>query len=259
MTLPLLLWIDLTCNGPEPSLPHALGSLCRVQICNDADTVQDQIETLQPSFLCYDTDTPSQSQRSLLQSLKLHYPSIPVLLLTSAHSTELIMWALRTRVWDCFIKPVHEIEFTRRVRVLISTLTPQRKQHARELFMPEPHKAHVYDNNAARTELAMRYLTSNFCERVPLADAAEICGMNIFEFSRTFKREHGMTFRDYTLQLRIQAAAHALCSTDTSILDVAFSVGFNDPSHFSRLFRRTMGVTPSMYRRKFVDTSKQND
>lgn len=259
MAPPLLLWIDLTYNGPELSLQNALGCLCKVRICDSADNLQKQIETLQPSLLCYDTDTPTQLQRNLLQSLKLHYPSIPVLLLTSAHSAELIMWALRTRVWDCFIKPVPEDEFTRRLRILISTLTPEHKQHARRLFMPEPQKSHAYDNNAARTDLAMRYLTSNFCERVPLADAADICGMNIFEFSRTFKREQGMTFRDYTLQLRIQAAAQALCTTDTPILEVAFSVGFNDPSHFSRLFRRTMGITPSMYRRQFVDTQTQND
>jgi AraC-like DNA-binding protein len=57
-----------------------------------------------------------------------------------------------------------------------------------------------------------------------------------------------MTFRDYLMRLRIETAARRLRSDDVSVLEVACSVGFNDPSHFARLFRRHMGVTPTAYR-----------
>ena len=68
-----------------------------------------------------------------------------------------------------------------------------------------------------------------------------------------------MTFRDYLIRLRIETAAHRLRSNGASVLEVACSVGFNDPSHFARLFRRHMGVTPTAYRNGTSERSVTND
>ena len=61
-------------------------------------------------------------------------------------------------------------------------------------------------------------------------------------------RAYVTTFRDYLMRLRIDTAARRLRRDNQSILDIACSVGFNDPSQFARLFRRHMGVTPRAYR-----------
>ena len=259
MTPPITLWVDLTCDENPASLLDAISAHCSVQSIDNVHEIHNTIESLQPDIVCYDIDQPSDEQRALLQALKLRFPSIPILLFTSARSADIVMWAFRIRVWDCFIKPVQHNEVLQRINMLMASLSDSKDQPARSLVMPQSQSTHTETNKPARTATALRYININFCERIQLADAADICGMTLFEFSRAFKREQGLTFRDYILQRRIHAAALALRASDASILDVAFSVGFNDPSHFSRLFRRTMGVTPSIYRRTFTERTTQTD
>jgi AraC-like DNA-binding protein len=104
------------------------------------------------------------------------------------------------------------------------------------------------DREPVRTAAALPYLQCHFHEKIALASVAPMCGMGAFEFSRCFRREQGVTFRDYLMRVRIEAAAHRLRRGDQTVLDVACSVGFNDPSQFARQFRRHMGVTPKVYR-----------
>ena len=49
---------------------------------------------------------------------------------------------------------------------------------------------------------------------------------------------------------RINRAAELLTTTDRSITDIAFDVGFNDSNYFSRQFRKTLGVTPRAFRKQ---------
>jgi AraC-like DNA-binding protein len=59
------------------------------------------------------------------------------------------------------------------------------------------------------------------------------------------------------VQTRIQHAAELMRQSNAiSVTEAAFVVGFNDLSHFSRMFRRQLGVTPSHYRRAEVEPSQ---
>ncbi len=74
--------------------------------------------------------------------------------------------------------------------------------------------------------------------------AASLCSLGLFQFSRAFKRERGMTFQEYITRSRIRQAATLLRHLYAPVTDV----GFNDLSHFSRTFRRYVGIRPSEYR-----------
>lgn len=69
--------------------------------------------------------------------------------------------------------------------------------------------------------------------------------MSPSHFCRVFKLENGMTCVDFMLQKRIGQARTLLATT--SVKETAFAVGFNDPSYFSRVFRRQVGFCPSEY------------
>ena len=172
---------------------------------------------------------------------------------TVDHSQELLIWALRTRVWDCCLKPVAASEILRCLDILLPALAQRRGQAPRRLLLPEQRSAGLAGNvpqqrAQRRTARVLPYIRKHYPGKILLPDVARICAMNPFEFSRTFRREHGVTFRDYLTGVRIQAAARLLSGTSPSVIDVACAVGFNDHSQFSRLFRRHMGVTPSGYR-----------
>lgn len=249
----LLLWIDMTDGKPAASPAVRLAGHCRIRHCDDPAHLDAAIAELAPAVLCFDFDRPDRARLDLLQKTKLRHPSIPILMLTDAPSAELLVWALRTRVWDCFIKPVSTGEILRRLNIMLPVLKPGHGQRARQVLMPQRTPLPIERNrpeppSPRRTEPALRHLLDHFREKVSQAEMARLCAMDNFEFSRTFKREQGCTFREYLQRARIEAAADQLRRSRRSVIDIAGTVGFNDPSHFTRQFRHYMGVTPSRYR-----------
>jgi AraC-like DNA-binding protein len=70
---------------------------------------------------------------------------------------------------------------------------------------------------------------------------ARICHLSESEFSRVFHHEHGVSFRRFLVNYRIAIARDFLSEPHASVSQVAYAVGFNDLSHFGRMFRRLVG------------------
>ena len=67
-------------------------------------------------------------------------------------------------------------------------------------------------------------------------------------FCRYFRRLTGQTPIDYLITYRLESSCYALRTTDLTVTDIAFSCGFNDVSHFVKMFRKMYGMTPKSYR-----------
>ena len=87
-------------------------------------------------------------------------------------------------------------------------------------------------------------------ERIPGIDlAAEMAATSVRTFQRRLK-ESGLSYSDLVGELRFETAARLLRETDTTALEIALEVGYEDPSHFSRAFKRLAGISPREYRRQ---------
>jgi AraC-like DNA-binding protein len=75
--------------------------------------------------------------------------------------------------------------------------------------------------------------------------------MSPFRFSRSFRETYGITFQDYVVRYRILESCRLLKNPHANITDVAYAIGFNDASYFSRTFRRYVGISPSNYCAEF--------
>ncbi|XAW93314.1 helix-turn-helix domain-containing protein [Pseudomonas abietaniphila] len=78
---------------------------------------------------------------------------------------------------------------------------------------------------------------------------AKVANLSEFHFSRLFKASTGFSPHRYFIRLRIKRAQHLLLQTNMSVIDISAEVGYSSPSHFSQVFRREVGVTPTDYRR----------
>jgi transcriptional regulator GlxA family with amidase domain len=76
-------------------------------------------------------------------------------------------------------------------------------------------------------------------------------GMAERTFSRRFIAATGLSPLDYAQRLRVEDAKRRLERTEASIDEISWQVGYEDPAFFRRLFRRTTGLAPGGYRRKF--------
>ncbi|MWV42052.1 response regulator [Paenibacillus sp. HJL G12] len=67
-------------------------------------------------------------------------------------------------------------------------------------------------------------------------------------FSSIFKKEVKMTFVNYLMHIRMEAAKESLRSTDLKTFEIAEAIGFSDPNYFSFCFRKKFGISPKEYR-----------
>lgn len=92
-------------------------------------------------------------------------------------------------------------------------------------------------------------MEQNFCFNLKLEDYAELCHRSL----SAFKRDFNTTFREspgkWLTQRRINHAAHLLVNRGSSISQAAFESGFEDLSHFSRVFKNQLGTSPSDYKK----------
>ena len=81
-----------------------------------------------------------------------------------------------------------------------------------------------------------------------VADLARQAGVHRVHLGRVFQARYGMPLREYHRRLRIEWAARELLERDASVGDLAQRAGFADQAHFTRYFKRQLGVTPTAYR-----------
>lgn len=77
---------------------------------------------------------------------------------------------------------------------------------------------------------------------------------NSFYLNMIFKKALGITMHQYVLLLRIKLAKRLIRETEKSITDIAMEVGFNSPSYFAQIFKKTQGCSPAKYRKSHIDS-----
>lgn len=99
----------------------------------------------------------------------------------------------------------------------------------------------------APLERALRHLQDNLSRPVALEALSAVSGLSRFQLVRAFRQHTGLPPHLYQLQLRVEKAKQIL-RTVQPLAEVALEAGFSDQAHFTRAFKRVVGVTPGAYR-----------
>ncbi|MCS3801632.1 AraC family transcriptional regulator [Niastella sp. OAS944] len=89
---------------------------------------------------------------------------------------------------------------------------------------------------------------ANFASPITIEQLAYLSGRSLASFKRDFNDIFNMPPSEWIRLKRLNKAREALANTDLSVLDVCYMVGFENPSHFSRIFKEHFGYTPSAVR-----------
>ncbi len=100
-------------------------------------------------------------------------------------------------------------------------------------------------------EQTRELLHSHFSESLTLDGIARSVGTHPVHLARMFRRYHHCTIGEYLRKLRIEFACREISATDSPLALIASRIGFYDQSHFSRTFKRMIGITPGQYRAAF--------
>ncbi len=102
----------------------------------------------------------------------------------------------------------------------------------------------------ARISNLVDYIITHPNENIDCAQLCQMGSMSESSLRRLFKSHTGKTPTEFLRELRMNTAAQRLLTSNESISDIAYSMGFETPNYFSRLFRETFGISPKQYRKQ---------
>jgi AraC family transcriptional regulator len=100
----------------------------------------------------------------------------------------------------------------------------------------------------ARLRRTLDYVSANLDKEITLAELAQVAGVSVFHFARTFTRTMGVSPGRYVSRMRLEEAMADIAAGKLSLAEIAFKAGFSSQASFTRAFYRATGLTPGEYR-----------
>jgi len=95
---------------------------------------------------------------------------------------------------------------------------------------------------------AIEYIYAKYAADFSLNELANEANLSQFYFIRSFKEQTGKTPYEFLLDIRIEKACEMLREKEMKVAEICYLSGFNNQSHFTSVFKRKVGISPSRYR-----------
>ena len=198
-----------------------------------------QIDSLRPDIVIMDINIPIMNGLKVIQLSRIKHPEIAFVIVSGYDDFSYCQQALRLQITDYILKPVNYAEFGSCIDNLKISLFQQQTDAA-----PQQEE---------RTIVGLtRYLQAHLAEELSLSVLAEQFHLSPQYISQLFKSEIGVNFLAYLTNIRMEQAKKLLLTTSLSIADVAQQSGYGDYRVFTKVFRKSEGITPSQYRQDFL-------
>lgn len=102
---------------------------------------------------------------------------------------------------------------------------------------------------------AKEFLNDQMSRNPGVTELSAAVGMNVDHFSRMFKRSTGLAPHQYLGNIRFERAKVLLAEGRASIIEIAYEIGYTNPSQFSAFFRKRAGLSPTEFRRSVLTAS----
>ena len=105
-------------------------------------------------------------------------------------------------------------------------------------------------NSSDYTEMAKKYIEEHYMKEIKLRDLALVAHISSTYYSIKFKKDMGITFKEYLINFRMNKARELLKDEDRSCKEVGMAVGYMDYVQFSKIFKKYVGTPPEIYRKQ---------
>lgn len=225
-------------------------------------TAGDGIEGLEvirrekPDILISDISMPKMDGLSMIAALKSEFPDMEVTILTGFRDFDYAQEAIRLGVCRFLLKPSKMEELEEALQTMLANLR-NNPVVAKRLLAGEENETEseeeseeVLDSAASSfiVKNALAYIEKNYKERLKLADVADNVYVSQWHLSKLLNKYTGQNFSEILNNVRMEQAKKLLENPSLRIGDIAEEVGFLDMAHFSRVFKKQVGISANEYR-----------
>ena len=203
-----------------------------------------QIDSLNPDIVIMDINIPIMNGLKVIQLSRMKHPETALIIVSGYDDFAYCREALRLQITDYILKPVDYEEFGACIDNLKIALFQQKSAEETE------------GGEERIINKIVRFVQNHLAEEISLSVLAEEFHFSTQYVSQLFKNEIGVNFLTYLTNIRMEKAKKLLLSTDLPIAEVSEQSGYGDYRVFTKVFKKSEGVTPSQYRRDFMDGSK---
>ena len=206
-----------------------------------------RIDTLCPDIVIMDINIPIMSGLKVIQMSRIKHPKTAFVIVSGYDDFSYCQQALRLQITDYILKPVNYEEFGTCIDNLKISLYEKKVSSQEESTEQE---------ERVITGIT-RYLQEHLEEDLSLSVLSEQFHLNPQYISQLFKNEIGVGFLAYLTNIRMEKAKKLLLSTSYSVAEIAGQVGYGDYRVFTKAFKKAEGITPSQYRREFLNNNSR--
>ena len=206
-----------------------------------------QMDALDPDIAIMHINIPIMNGLKVIQLSRIKHPETAFVIVSGYDDFSYCREALRLQITDYILKPVDYEEFGTCIDNLKIALF-QRQWEKETVDLQEGRTIHSIT----------RYLQEHMAEDVSLTVLAEQFHLSGQYISQLFKNEIGVNFLAYLTNIRMEKAKKLLLSTSMSIGEISEQLGYGDYRVFTKVFKKSEGITPSQYRRDFLEKAEQS-
>lgn len=196
------------------------------------------IQKTDPDILFSDIRMANIDGLTMIAGLKSEHADMEIAILTGYRDFEYARKAIQLGVRRYLLKPSKMDE----INEAITAMTAALKEHPREKKQePAAAKSFLVNN-------ALKYMEGHYMEHIHLADVAEQVYISPCYLSKLLNSELHETFSDLLNRIRMEHARELMKDPSLLLTDISRQVGIEDLAQFSRVFRKSEGMSPSEYR-----------
>lgn len=192
-------------------------------------------DEVKPDIALLDIEMPGMNGIELAKYIKEKYAECIIIFITAYDRFDYAIEAMHIKAFDYLLKPWKEEKLFELINTSIENVRSMQKTDS---------IVH------SQKDIIKDYIDRNYKKDISAKDVAGILGYSDVYFSKVFKQLFDDNFINYLTKIRIDRAKVLLKDVSFNIKEVGKSVGYADSNYFTKVFKRSIGMSPSEYRSK---------
>ena len=214
----------------------------------DARAAIGEIAARNPDLVIADIHMDGVSGLELAEAVNAMNKNIAVCFLSAYDKFEYAVQAIRLRVVGYLTKPVKAAELTEVLETVKKSAYEHFGKYLAEKFSPAAEGAADVSDAVAEIVDEIAFHPE---KKHSLAEYAKKYSFNPSYLSQLFKKTIGKSFMEYLMETRLDKAKSLIVCAGETIREISYLVGFEDYYHFSKIFKKHVGLSPQDYRNKY--------